>query len=58
MANLTEESIITFGAHKGKKLIDVPASYLIWLYENDKCSNELKEYISDNMDALKIEAGI
>ena len=45
-----------FGIHKGKKLIDVPASYLIWLYDNDKCSWALKEYIRENMDVLKSQA--
>lgn len=42
-----------FGLHKGKKLIDVPASYLIFLYENEKCFGDLKDYIFDNLDSLK-----
>lgn len=52
---MTDESIMPFGIHKGKRLIDVPAQYLIWLYDNNKCSGPLKDYIEDNMDALKKE---
>jgi len=52
---LTDESLMPFGAHKGKPLIDVPASYLIWLYDNNKTGKELKEYIEDNMQVLKQE---
>lgn len=53
---MTDESILTFGMHKGKRLIDVPASYLIWLYEENKCGSELRAYIEDNMQALRKEA--
>ena len=53
---LNDNSIITFGKHKGSKLIDVPAAYLLWLYGEGKCFAELKAYIEDNMDALKLEA--
>lgn len=28
---LTDNDIMPFGAHKGKKLIDVPDHYLLWL---------------------------
>lgn len=44
-----------WGQYKGKRMIDVPASYLLWLYENNKCNNDVREYIEDNMDALKLE---
>jgi uncharacterized protein (DUF3820 family) len=53
---MNDSSLMEFGIHKGKKLIDVPASYLIWLYDNDKCSWALKEYIRENMDVLKSQA--
>jgi uncharacterized protein (DUF3820 family) len=50
---MDDNSIMRFGLHKGKKLIDVPASYLIFLYENERCSGDLKQYIFDNLDSLK-----
>lgn len=52
---MNDESIMPFGIHKGKRLIDVPAGYLIWLYEENKCSGELRKYIAENMGALKME---
>jgi uncharacterized protein (DUF3820 family) len=52
---MTDESIMPFGKFKGKKLANVDASYLIWLYDNNKCFGELKSYIIDNLDILKHE---
>lgn len=45
-----------FGQHKGTAMINVPGSYLIWLYDNGKCYGDLKKYIEDNMEVLKKEA--
>ena len=53
---ITDESIITFGKHEGKRLIDVPADYLIWIYENNKCPGYFRKYIEENMDVLKSQA--
>ncbi len=50
---MTDKSIMPFGIHKGKQLEQVPDEYLIWLYENNKCYGELKEYIEDNLDIIK-----
>jgi len=57
-----DESSLWFGQHKGKKLANVPASYLLWgLGENDPkitgrpvygLSAGLLAYIEENMDAL------
>lgn len=44
-----------YGKHKGEKMINVPAHYLIWLLENDKCSGDVKKYIEENKDVLKTE---
>lgn len=55
MAALTDESLMPFGKFKGQKLIEVPARYLLWLYENNKAYGQLKEYIADNLDALRLE---
>lgn len=58
MEKYNDNTVINFGAHKGKKLANVPASYLLWLYENNISHKpELKAYIEDNMDALKKEGG-
>jgi uncharacterized protein (DUF3820 family) len=55
MAKLTDKDLISFGIHKGKPLISVPASYLIWCYDNHKCPKDLRDYIEDNMNVLKDE---
>lgn len=53
---LTDRDVMPFGKYKGKTLANVPAPYLLWLY-NEGCSNEaLKQYIIDNLDCLKQEA--
>lgn len=51
---LTDSSILQFGnKHKGKKLADVPDSYLLWIYENLNLPLDLKQYIESNLDAIK-----
>ena len=52
---MTDDSIITFGKHKGQKLANVPPEYLLWLYENGNIYGELKAYIADNLEVIKSE---
>ena len=52
---MDDESIMPFGKHKGEKLANVPAKYLLWLYGEDLRHEELKAYIEENMDVLKQE---
>lgn len=52
---MTDESIMPFGKHKGEKMANVPAPYLMWLYENNKCTKDVKQYIMNNMEVLKRE---
>lgn len=52
---MNDESLMRFGAHKGKRLIDVPADYLIFMYENKRTIGALTDYIKDNLDVLKLE---
>lgn len=50
---MNDYSIMPFGKHKGKQLINVPDNYLLWLYhENNLSHAQLKEYIEDNLDVL------
>lgn len=57
MTTLTDNSIMPFGIHKGTKLIDVPASYLLFLTTQSKwdTSSPLGRYIQDNMETLKMQ---
>lgn len=52
---ITDNDPMPYGKHKGEKMINVPAHYLIWLLENDKCSGDVKKYIEENKDVLKTE---
>ena len=52
---LTDESPMPFGKYKGDKMANVPASYLMWLYDNNKCNAEVREYIKENLDVLRKE---
>jgi len=49
---LTDESLMPFGIHEGKKMIDVPAAYLLWLYGENKCNEAVKFYVEDNKEVL------
>lgn len=53
MKTMDDNSLMPFGKHKGEKMIDVPAAYLLWLYENGKCYGEVRAYIEDNMQVIK-----
>ena len=52
---VTDETPMPFGKYKDDRMDEVPAEYLLWLYDNDKARN-LVEYIEDNMDVLQQEA--
>ena len=49
-------SVMLFGIHQGKIITSVPADYLVYLYENNKCFGALKNYIINNMDSIKKRA--
>lgn len=62
MSNTTTEpyndsTLMTFGKFKGKKMIDVPAVYLLWLYDNGCDHPGVMQYIQDNLDVLNKQAG-
>lgn len=59
---LTDESKMLFGQHIGKRLIDVPASYLMWLRaqgwfmrSTDSYYTALRNYIEENKDVIQKE---
>uniref|UniRef100_A0A6M3LLS0 Putative quorum-sensing-regulated virulence factor n=1 Tax=viral metagenome TaxID=1070528 RepID=A0A6M3LLS0_9ZZZZ len=52
---LQDDSPMPFGKYKGDKMINVPASYLLWLYNENKCNKNVRDYIEDNLDVLKME---
>lgn len=52
---LKDTDLMPWGLHKGKAMINVPADYLKWLYDNNKCFGDVKKYIEENMDVIKSE---
>lgn len=56
MQELTASSPMPYGKHKGKAMFDVPAEYLLWLYDNNKCSEGVAQYIEKNKDEIKERA--
>lgn len=52
---MTDLTPMPYGAHQGKPMQDVPAIYLIYIYENEEVSKEVKSYIEDNMETLQLE---
>jgi hypothetical protein len=52
---LKDDSLMPYVIHKGIKLINVPASYLLFLFENNKCSGEVRAYIEDNLEVLQFQ---
>ena len=52
---LDDLSPMPWGKHKGKSMEDVPASYLLWCYENEKTCPQVKAYIAENMLVIQAE---
>jgi uncharacterized protein (DUF3820 family) len=55
-----DSTVLTFGVHKGKKLANVPAGWLIWYSETpgNYKNPQLMAYIEDNKMSLMQEADL
>ena len=51
---MKDDDLMPFGKYKGTQMINVPASYLLWLYETID-AGLVKDYIENNLDVLKQE---
>ena len=52
---LTDQDPMPFGKYRGKAMANVPAVYLLWLY-NEGCNDmAVRQYITDNLDCLNKE---
>lgn len=52
---IDDNSLMSFGRHKGEKLANVPAEYLLAFYERNKRGKKLRAYILENMEVLEQE---
>ncbi len=55
---MDDNSIMPYGKYQGQKMANVPASYLIWLYNENKCAGEVRQYVYKNLEDLKMEAKV
>lgn len=60
---LTDESPMPFGKFKNKKMMEVPADYLLWLYDQrsgmkpfGEASQAVRDYTMENLEVLKKES--
>jgi len=53
---MTDESIMPWGMHKGRQLADVPADYLLFIWEKKYARGELFRYIEENLTVLQAQA--
>lgn len=56
---IPEEETFPFGKHFGKKMSEVPASYLLWAWENAVSVqrwNKLYWYLKENLEEIKERA--
>ena len=54
---LSDEDLFPFGMHKGARMVDVPASYLDWLRDQDWLMEwpAVEDYIVRNKDLIDYE---
>jgi uncharacterized protein (DUF3820 family) len=55
LPELTDQSLMPFGAFKGQKLANVPAWYLLKIKDEHYVFANLKKYIEDNLKVLEAE---
>lgn len=53
---LGDDDKMPSGKYKDTLMKDVPAKYLLYIYENDMCSERVKEYITNNLDIIRLQA--
>lgn len=55
MEELNDKSPMPYGKHKGTAMANVPAKYLLFIYNNAMSTPAVRKYIEENMDVLKME---
>ena len=50
-----DETPMPFGKYKGIRLANVPADYLLYLYDSGLDGGPLRRYIDNNLEALRSE---
>jgi uncharacterized protein (DUF3820 family) len=50
-----EDQIMPFGKYKGEQLLDIPVSYLEWIYDNVELRGDLAAGVERAIDVLRAE---
>lgn len=50
---MNDESLMPWGKYKGKKMVEVPDEYLLWIYDMGKVRGDLLVYIYDNLKVIR-----
>jgi uncharacterized protein (DUF3820 family) len=53
---MKDTDLMPFGKHKGTEMANVPATYLLWLWDNDRMTPVVEKYIEANLELLEAEA--
>jgi uncharacterized protein (DUF3820 family) len=56
LPDLTDDDLMPSGKHKGEKMQNVPASYLLYVYDSNMVNYRVRKYIEDNLDVIKQQA--
>lgn len=54
---LQDTDKMPYGKFQGVRMADVPADYLLWLYEQNMNPSDVRDYIEDNLQVLNKETG-
>lgn len=52
---MTDQSIMPFGKYAGKKLIDIPAWWWLWMLAEKKLFGPILDYANDNKEVFEAE---
>ena len=51
----TDKTPFPFGRYQGLPMDEVPADYIMELYDEGKMSGPMRRYVEQNMDVLNVE---
>lgn len=49
---MDDNTPMPWGLHKGRKMANVPSSYLKWVYDNNKGDAAVRGYIESNLNVI------
>ena len=55
---LNDDSLMPWGVHIGLKMRDVPADYLLHMWDMNKCYGGVKDYIKANLEVIQAQAKV